>query len=119
LGHIREAFAVDDTFHARPGIVINCTGILASKLGGVNDGAVHPVRGQLVIVGNESHGMYTLSGAPDMDERIGECCYIIDRPAGMSIHRNYELSNKTYQEVALPSVVHIVLIHGPKSQIWL
>ena len=45
------------------------------------------MRGQLVVVANESKGMYSLSGAPDMSKAIGESCYIIDRPAGKSCLR--------------------------------
>lgn len=63
-------------------IVVNCTGLLASRLGGVEDASVRPVRGQLVIVENESRGMFSLSGDAAMDEEVGENCYIIGRPAG-------------------------------------
>jgi glycine/D-amino acid oxidase-like deaminating enzyme len=89
LDHIQDAFFLSP---ALPGgvilqtvtadVVVNCTGLLASRLGGVMDAAVTPVRGQLVIVENESRGMFSLSGDAAMDEEIGENCYIIDRPAG-------------------------------------
>lgn len=89
LDHIQDAFFLSP---ALPGgvllqavtadVVVNCTGLLASRLGGVMDAAVTPVRGQLVIVENESRGMFSLSGDAAMDEKIGENCYIIDRPAG-------------------------------------
>lgn len=65
-------------------VVVNCSGLMAAKLGGVMDEAVIPIRGQLVIVENESRGMFSLSGDATMDEEIGENCYIIDRPAGKS-----------------------------------
>lgn len=81
LGHIREAFL------AGPGdkpadVVVNCTGLWASKLRGVEDVNVVPMRGQLVIVENESNGMFSLSGDPYMNDDVGECCYVIDRPSG-------------------------------------
>ena len=46
------------------------------------DASVKPMRGQMVIVENESHGQFVYSGDSDMVKDIGECCYIIDRPAG-------------------------------------
>jgi len=46
------------------------------------DERVVPIRGQLVIVANESGGMFGLSGADDMHTGLGECCYVIPRPAG-------------------------------------
>lgn len=91
LDHIHDAFLLG---HGPAGdnspqtvatdIVVNCTGLLASRLGGVMDTTVRPMRGQLVIVENESHGMFSLSGEEGMDEEIDENCYIIDRPAGKS-----------------------------------
>ena len=55
---------------------------MASKLGGVEDDKVVPVKGQLVLVRNESHGMFSMVGAKDIPS--GEHCYVIDRPFGMS-----------------------------------
>jgi D-amino-acid oxidase len=82
ISHIREAFA-QALPHASPAdLVVNCSGLWAAKLGGVMDEKVVPMRGQLVIVQNESHGMFSLSGDGTMQEELGECCYIIDRPAG-------------------------------------
>jgi len=92
VDHIQDAFFISRDI-SRSGlsptitaeVVVNCTGLLASRLGGVMDEAVTPVRGQLVIVENESCGMFSLSGDATMDEEIGENCYIIDRPAGKCI----------------------------------
>ena len=39
--------------------MVNCIGLWASKLGGVMDEKVVPMRGQLVIVENESHGLFS------------------------------------------------------------
>lgn len=67
-------------------IVVNACGLSARELNGVNDKAVVPIRGQLVIVANEcSRNAF----APNMehlnmDKRIGEVSYVIQRPAGMT-----------------------------------
>lgn len=45
LGHIDEAFNL-----AKNPFVINCTGLGARFLGGVNDEAVFPTRGQTIVV---------------------------------------------------------------------
>lgn len=52
---------------------------MASKLGGVEDKAVVPARGQIVIVRNEAGKMLNLSGTDDGEE---EACYIMTRAAG-------------------------------------
>jgi hypothetical protein len=49
------------------------------------DERVVPMRGQLVVVANESGGMFGLSGADDMHNGLGECCYVIPRPAGIHL----------------------------------
>jgi D-amino-acid oxidase len=82
LSHIREAFISEDPLTTKPNVVLNCSGVMAAKLGGVLDEKIIPMRGQLVIVANQSKGMWSISGAADFDNSIGECCYIIDRPAG-------------------------------------
>jgi len=90
LEHIQDAFFIESQDNATNSgkraadLVVNCTGLLASRLGGVMDSSVTPIRGQLVIVENESRGMFSLSGDSSTHDEIGECCYIIDRPAGES-----------------------------------
>ncbi|KAM0806849.1 putative FAD dependent oxidoreductase domain-containing protein [Seiridium cardinale] len=80
LSHIREAFVISAT---QPAVVVNCTGLQAASLGGVNDQKLRSVLGQMVVVANEADGIYTLDGTDDtMDSSIGECCYVIPRPAG-------------------------------------
>lgn len=75
LSHIGEAFALTTP---TPAAVINATGILASKLGGVEDKDVYPTRGQTILVRNECSKMYFRSA-----EREGlEPTYIIPRPFG-------------------------------------
>src|ERR1700750_1005802 len=44
----------------RADIVINCTGLSAGKLGGVEDKNFYPIRGQIVIVRNDPGSMCSL-----------------------------------------------------------
>jgi D-amino-acid oxidase len=80
VSHIRDAFKMTTP---APALVVNATGLLASRLGGVEDKSVIPIRGQLVIVENESHGVFLSSiFNKELDQSIGENMYIIDRPNG-------------------------------------
>lgn len=75
LSHIREAFAL---VNPPPSVVVNATGILASKLGGVEDKNVYPTRGQTILVRNSCSKMYFRSS-----KRLGEePTYIIPRAFG-------------------------------------
>jgi D-amino-acid oxidase len=60
-------------------IVVNCTGLLASKLGGVMDKSVIPARGQIVVVRNSPGAMFTVSGTDDGEDEVA---YIMERAAG-------------------------------------
>jgi D-amino-acid oxidase len=61
-------------------LVINCTGLGALKLGGVQDTKMYPGRGQVVVVRNTSNmEMHTASGT---DAGADELTYIMQRPAG-------------------------------------
>lgn len=60
-------------------LVVNCTGLAASKLGGVEDHTVVPARGQIVVVRNEAPAMFAVSGTDDSSD---EACYIMTRAAG-------------------------------------
>ena len=62
-------------------VIINCTGLSALKLGGVEDARMVPARGQTVLVRNESNVMTGSSGTEDGDDEV---CYIMQRAAGMS-----------------------------------
>ncbi|KAF2129560.1 FAD dependent oxidoreductase [Dothidotthia symphoricarpi CBS 119687] len=77
LSHISEA----GSYHSsgKADITLNCTGLLASKLGGVMDASVYPGRGQIVVVRNEPGVMVTVSGTDDGDE---EATYIMQRAVG-------------------------------------
>lgn len=78
LGHISEAASLHQS-GKKADIIINCTGLLSSKLGGVMDKTVIPVRGQIVIVRNDPKVMFTISGT---DDGADELCYIMQRAAG-------------------------------------
>jgi len=60
-------------------IIINCTGLLASKLGGVEDKTVIPIRGQTVLVRNDSRLLVGCSGTDDADD---ESAYFMNRASG-------------------------------------
>lgn len=60
-------------------MVVNCTGLGASTLGGVEDKTVVPARGQIVLVRNDAGKMMDVSGTDDGD---GEACYVMTRAAG-------------------------------------
>lgn len=77
--HISEASAAGIHPAGSVDLVINSTGLGASKLGGVLDTTVVPARGQVVLVRNISPKMLDISGTDDGD---GEACYIMTRAAG-------------------------------------
>ena len=58
---------------------MNCTGLMASQLGGVEDKSVVPARGQIVVVRNDAGKMLNMSGTDDGDD---EACYVMTRAAG-------------------------------------
>lgn len=60
-------------------IVVNCTGLGAAKLGGVQDKNIGPARGQIVIVRDDAGKMLDVSGTDDGPE---EACYVMTRAAG-------------------------------------
>ena len=79
LSHISEAASLHAS-GSKADVVVNCTGVLASKLGGVMDADVIPARGVTVLVRNDPGGfMYTTSGTDDGDDQP---CYIMKRAAG-------------------------------------
>jgi D-amino-acid oxidase len=60
-------------------LVINCTGLSASMIKGVEDNTVIPARGQIVLVRNDPGAMYTISGCDDGEDEVA---YIMMRAAG-------------------------------------
>ncbi|KAK4230323.1 FAD dependent oxidoreductase [Podospora fimiseda] len=79
LSHISEATSMSHT-GKNADIIINASGLLACKLGGVMDKKVYPARGQIVLVRNEASGaMPTTSGTDDGDDEI---LYVMQRALG-------------------------------------
>jgi len=76
--HINEAASLD-ILAGVPDVVVNCTGLMASRLGGVEDKSVVPARGQIVIVRNVANAMLDVSGT---DDGADEACYVMTRAAG-------------------------------------
>ncbi|KAK7958406.1 D-amino-acid oxidase-like protein [Apiospora saccharicola] len=80
LKHISEAAAWGYAGGSKKvDFVINTTGLMASRLGGVMDPDVIPVRGQVVVVRNEAPYMVTKSGTDDAEDEV---FYVMMRAAG-------------------------------------
>jgi D-amino-acid oxidase len=73
-------------------VVINCTGLCASKIGGVEDTTVVPARGQIVLVRNSPSAMVTISGCDDGEDEVA---YLMMRAAGGGtiLGGSYQLGN--------------------------
>jgi len=78
LSHVTEASKMHHSGRDAD-VVINCTGLMASTLGGVNDKTVIPARGQLVIVRNDGAINVGTSGTDDGED---ESVYHMTRAAG-------------------------------------
>ncbi|KAJ8099636.1 FAD dependent oxidoreductase [Lipomyces tetrasporus] len=81
LKHIKEAVNLHWSGH-KAELVVNCTGLFASRLGGVMDSKMYPGRGQTVLVRNHAPAMYNVSGTADGED---ELTYIMSRPGGGTI----------------------------------
>jgi D-amino-acid oxidase len=73
-------------------IIVNCTGLMACVLGGVEDKKVLPARGQTVLVRNDSELLVGTSGTDDGPE---ESLYFMDRASGGGtiLGGSYQLGN--------------------------
>lgn len=60
-------------------VIVNAAGMGARTLGGVKDMDMTPIRGQTVLIDNESPSMYNISGTDDGAEEIP---YVMTRAAG-------------------------------------
>ncbi|KAH8681189.1 FAD dependent oxidoreductase [Xylariales sp. PMI_506] len=78
LNHISEATSMSHQGR-KADIIINATGLMAARLGGVMDPKMAPVRGQVVVVRNEAPYMATVSGVSGPD---GDVYYAMTRAAG-------------------------------------
>jgi D-amino-acid oxidase len=78
--HISDAAAIGIHHSGQEAeVVVNCTGLSALKLGGVEDHNMVPVRGQIVVVRNDAKVMYSITGT---DDEPDEATYIMTRAAG-------------------------------------
>ncbi|KAL9612309.1 MAG: hypothetical protein Q9167_003088 [Letrouitia subvulpina] len=78
LKHISEAAGMHHSGDPAD-LVVNCTGLGALKLGGVEDKNMIPIRGQIVVVRNDANLMCSTSGTDDGEDEV---CYIMQRAAG-------------------------------------
>lgn len=78
IAHIGELRGMHHT-GGRADIIINATGLGAKSLGGVEDQQLMPIRGQIVLVENETSPMYNVSGTDDVE---GDISYVMTRAAG-------------------------------------
>jgi D-amino-acid oxidase len=76
--HITDAKSLHHT-GKRADVVVNCTGLSSLRLGGVEDKALYPGRGQIVVVRNDPGVMAATSGTDDGED---EATYIMHRAAG-------------------------------------
>ena len=76
--HITDAASMHHT-GKRADLIINCTGLSSLRLGGVEDKALYPGRGQIVVVRNDPGYMCSSSGTDDGSE---EATYLMHRAAG-------------------------------------
>ena len=80
IAHIKDAVDLHSSGQ-KANISINCTGLMAFKLGGVEDKSVYPASGQLRIVKNYFEGLFTTSGS---DDGPFETIYVQPRMGGGS-----------------------------------
>ncbi|SPQ25422.1 6915b9d0-2f00-4f3f-8ea4-b779cdbca041 [Thermothielavioides terrestris] len=79
LKHVAEAAGMSHSGR-RADVVVNASGLLACRLGGVMDSKVYPARGQIVLVRNEANSlMPTTSGCADGDDEV---VYVMQRALG-------------------------------------
>ncbi|KAL8953426.1 MAG: hypothetical protein Q9222_000739 [Ikaeria aurantiellina] len=78
LKHISEGSTIHHSGR-KADLVLNCTGLSALKLGGVEDKNMMPIRGQTVLVRNEANVMCSSSGTDDGEEEV---CYLMQRAVG-------------------------------------
>lgn len=77
--HIREAANIHHSGR-KAELIINCTGLSARRLGGVEDQSMVPVRGQTVLVRNDPGILLHVDPVNGKDE----LCYVMKRAAGES-----------------------------------
>jgi D-amino-acid oxidase len=80
--HIADAAQLHHSGHPAD-LIVNCTGLLASRLGGVQDSTVVPVRGQTILVSSPPGQPGIMVGVSGTDDAREELAYVMGRAAGM------------------------------------
>lgn len=85
-GIVKHVAKAADLHHSgkRADVVVNCTGLSAGKLGGVEDKNIVPARGQIVVVRNDPKVMASISGTDDAEDEV---TYVMHRAAGEFVVR--------------------------------
>lgn len=81
FAHISDAASAHHSGN-RAELIVNCTGLSAGKLGGVEDKNMIPVRGQTVLVRNDSESGFMCN----FDDGSENMCYVMQRAAGKTCH---------------------------------
>ena len=80
-GRVTDIRELRDMHHTgkRADVIVNASGLGSKDLTGVSDSAMSPIRGQIVLVENESEPMYNISGTNDGPEEVS---YLMTRAVG-------------------------------------
>ncbi|KAL1409460.1 hypothetical protein Q8F55_003443 [Vanrija albida] len=120
--------SIDEAFAAVGPVdfVVNATGLGARTLLGVEDGKVHPVRGQTVLA--RAPGVNTCFGVRDSALAPGESTYIIPRPGsdgcvilgGTMLANNYSLlpERETAERILQKAYAICPELAGPNGKSW-
>ncbi|CDK26610.1 unnamed protein product [Kuraishia capsulata CBS 1993] len=96
LNHIDESFSLHST-GLRVEVVVNCSGLLSAKLGGVKDPNVFPIRGQTMLVENVMDRQFSYDYRdPEHPEDI---FYVMPRREGGSIVGGCFIPNSDSDEI--------------------
>ena len=107
VAHVCEAAGLHASGQ-RAAVVVNCSGLMACRLGGVMDGKVIPVRGQIVMVRNEIPAMINISGTDDGPD---EGTYLMMRAAGASLSLSLSYTLPLSLSLSLPHTLPLSLSH--------
>nr|UUA81764.1 D-amino acid oxidase [synthetic construct] len=106
VNHIKDANLLHSS-GSRPDVIVNCSGLFARFLGGVEDKKMYPIRGQVVLVRNSLPFMASFSSTPEK-ENEDEALYIMTRFDGTSIIGGCFQPNNWSSEPD-PSLTHRIL----------
>jgi D-amino-acid oxidase len=109
--HISEVAHLSHTGE-KADIVINASGLLACRLGGVMDTTVVPARGQIVLVRNEATPMICSSGTDDGDE---ELFYVMMRAAGGGTILGGTYAKGNWDGVPDPNIANRIMARAIKA----